>query len=251
MAHVALDADGVDPPVDPRRRLRDRLAPAPVPNSPERVGRYLDDHGIWGTFLFRAGFFDVYGSWWFALITTLLFVSLAACLFPRTRAMVRALRQRPVQARELDAFRHHAELRVDHGPDLVAADAASYLRRKRFRVSRQDHGVAAEKGVLREVGSLLFHWAFFLLLVGVIVGKGTGFTGRAVVTEGETWIDARANYDGEIRTGRYFGERTRDLGSSCWTSTTATDGTDCRSTSSLASGSVTGADRRLGWRRSV
>jgi cytochrome c biogenesis protein len=183
-----------------------------IPNSPERVGRYLDDHGVWGTFLFRAGFFDVYGSWWFALITTLLFVSLAACLFPRTRAMLRALRQRPVQARELDAFRHHAELRVDHGPDVVAADAARFLRRKRFRVSRQDDGVAAEKGVLREVGSLLFHWAFFLLLVGVIAGKGTGFTGRAVVTEGETWIDARANYDGEIRTGRYFGGAHTGLG---------------------------------------
>jgi cytochrome c biogenesis protein len=175
-----------------------------IPNSPERVGRYLDDHGAWGTFLFRAGFFDVYGSWWFALITTLLFVSLAACLFPRTRALLRALRQRPVQARELDGFRHHAELRVAADPGAVAAGAVRFLRRNRFRVSRQGDGVAAEKGVLREIGSLLFHWAFFLLLVGVIVGKGTGFTGRAVVTEGETWVDARLNYAGQIRTGRYF-----------------------------------------------
>lgn len=176
-----------------------------IPNSPERVSRYLNDHEVLGTLFLRAGFFDVYGSWWFVLITTLLFVSLAACLFPRTRALVRAMRQRPVQARELDAFRHHAEVRVSAGADEVAAGAARYLRRKRFRVSREGDGVAAEKGVLREVGSLLFHWAFFLLLLGVIVGKGTGFTGRAVVTEGETWIDARANYDGQIRTGRYFG----------------------------------------------
>jgi cytochrome c biogenesis protein len=175
-----------------------------IPNSPERVGRYLDDHGAWGTFLFRTGFLDVYGSWWFALITTLLFVSLAACLFPRTRALLRALRQRPVQARELDGFRHHAELRVGADPGEVAAGAARFLRRKRFRVSRQGDGVAAEKGVLREIGSLLFHWAFFLLLVGVIVGKGTGFTGRAVITEGETWVEARLNYAGQIRTGRYF-----------------------------------------------
>ena len=66
--------------------------------------------------------------------------------------------------------------------------------------------------MLREVGSLLFHWAFFLLLVGVIVGKGTGFTGRAVVTEGETLVDARANYAGQIRTGRYFGGGFTGLG---------------------------------------
>jgi cytochrome c biogenesis protein len=174
-----------------------------IPNSPERVGRYLDDHGFWGPMFFRAGFFDVYGSWWFVLITTLLFVSLAACLFPRTRAMVRAMRQRPVQAKELDGFRHHAEVRVGTGPDEAASNAARYLRRKRFRVAREGPGVAAEKGALRELGSLLFHWAFFLLVVGVIVGKGTGFTGRAVVTEGESFVDARYNYAGQIRVGRY------------------------------------------------
>src|ERR687897_3515131 len=116
-----------------------------IPNSPERVGRDLDDHGVWGSFLFRAGFFDVYGSWWFALITTLLFVSLAACLFPRTRALLRALRQRTGQARELDGFRHHAELRVGADPGDVATPAARYLRRKRFRISREGPGIAAEK----------------------------------------------------------------------------------------------------------
>jgi cytochrome c biogenesis protein len=176
-----------------------------IPNSPERVGRYLEDHGFWGPLFFRAGFFDVYGSWWFVLITTLLFVSLAACLFPRTRALLRGMRQRPVHARELDGLRHHADVRVSRPPDEVASAAERLLRRKRYRVAREGTGVAAEKGALREAGSLLFHWAFFLLLVGVIVGKGTGFVGRAVVTEGETFVDALPNYSGQIRTGRYFG----------------------------------------------
>ena len=175
-----------------------------IPNSPQRVGQYLDGHGFWGPLFFRAGFFDVYGSWWFVLITTLLFVSLAACLLPRTRALLRAARQRPVQARELDGFRHHVRLSGGATPDDVADGAERLLRRRRFRVARDGAGVAGEKGVLREAGSLLFHWAFFLLLVGVMVGKGTGFTGRAVVTEGDTWIDAVPNYQGELRTGRYF-----------------------------------------------
>jgi cytochrome c biogenesis protein len=174
------------------------------PNSPERVARYVDDHAFWGSLFLRAGFFDVYGSWWFVLITTLLFVSLAACLFPRTRALLRTIRQRPVQARELDGFPQHAEVRVPTPPEQAASAAERLLRRRRFRVARQGAAVAAEKGSLREVGSLLFHWAFFLLLVGVIVGKGTGFTGRAVVTEGDTFVDAELNYAGELRTGRYF-----------------------------------------------
>ena len=83
-----------------------------IPNSPDRVARYLTDHPVVGELFWRLGLFDVFGSWWFALITILLFVSLIACLVPRSRAMVRALRQRPVQARELDGFRHVAVLTV-------------------------------------------------------------------------------------------------------------------------------------------
>jgi len=177
-----------------------------IPNSPTRVGRYLNDHEFWGTLFLRAGFFDVYGSWWFVLITTLLFVSLGACLLPRTRATLRALRQPPVQARELDAFPQHAEVGRSLEPEAAAAEAERLLRRRGFRVRRDGAAVAAEKGLLRETGSLLFHWAFVLLLAGVILGKGTGFSGFAVVTEGETWVDARPNYDGRIRVGRYFGE---------------------------------------------
>src|SRR5919204_94257 len=33
-----------------------------IPNSPQRVGQYLDGHGFWGPLFFRAGFFDVFGS---------------------------------------------------------------------------------------------------------------------------------------------------------------------------------------------
>ena len=44
--------------------------------------------------------------------------------------------------------------------------------------------MAAEKGSLREIGSLAFHWAFLLLLVAVIVGKGTGYVGHATIVEG-------------------------------------------------------------------
>ncbi len=184
------------------------------PNSPDRVLQYQREHGLWGTFLGRAGLFDVFGSWWFVLITTLLFISLVACLVPRTRATWRAVRQRPIQAREIDAFKHYAEREVPASPEAAAASSRRVLRRRGFRVASApvsdtaagggSLAVAAEKGAAREVGSLLFHWAFILLLVGVVYGKGTGYTGYAVITEGETWIDARANYDGQIRPGRFF-----------------------------------------------
>lgn len=176
-----------------------------LPNSPGRVRQFLADHELLGELYLRAGLFDVFGSWWFVLITTLLFVSLVACLLPRTRAAVRAIRQRPLQARELDAFPLFRELHVAAEPEAAAAAAGKVLRRRGFRVAREGTAVAAEKGLLREVGSLAFHWAFILLLAGVVVGKGTGYAGLAVLYEGEAWVDAQANYDGRVRTGRFFG----------------------------------------------
>ncbi len=177
-----------------------------VPVSPERVTRYLVDHRFWGEVFWRAGLFDVFGSWWFTLLVALLFTSLVACLLPRTRAHVRAMRARPVQARELDGFRHHRVVRVTASASDAADAAGRVLRRRRWRVVRGEDGfaLAAEKGLLREAGSLVFHWAFVLLLIGVVLGKGTGWSGRATIPEGEVWTDAALNYDpGTLRAGRF------------------------------------------------
>ena len=176
-----------------------------IPNSPRAVAEYLVEHGWVGRFYLRAGLFDVYGSWWFNLLLGLLVVSLVACLLPRSRAHLRAIRQRPVQARELDAFPHYREVDVAAAPADAAAAARGVLRRRGYRVATEGPSVAAEKGALREVGSLVFHWAFLILLLGAVIGKGTGYSGRATIVEQETWTDAAINYDPvSLRTGRYF-----------------------------------------------
>jgi cytochrome c biogenesis protein len=46
-----------------------------------------------------------------------------------------------------------------------------------------------------EVASIVFHFSFFILLVGVVFGKAAGFVGNAAVVEGDSFVEARANYD--------------------------------------------------------
>jgi cytochrome c biogenesis protein len=180
--------------------------------SPLRVASMFRDHPLRARIYDALGLFHVYGSLWFTLLYSLLLVSLAACLFPRTRALVRNVLSRPQPARELESMRHYAARSVAAPPSSVIASSRRILKRRLFRVSARDGTVAADKGLAREAGSLLFHWSFFLVLLGIVYGKGTGFTGQAVVTEGGTWVEAHANYDGNIREGKFFDEHHAGIG---------------------------------------
>ncbi|MGH2709873.1 MAG: cytochrome c biogenesis protein ResB [Actinomycetota bacterium] len=172
---------------------------------PAVVRLYLD-HPLLAQVYEALGLFDVYGSWWFTTCYALLLISLASCLIPRTRALRRGLGLRPQPMRELEGMRHFTETTVPHSPDRVIERARGVLKRRRFRVSPVEPGLAAEKGGTRESGSLLFHWSLFLLLVGAVYGKGFGLIGLATVVEGQTWTEAHAAYDVPPREGRFFRE---------------------------------------------
>lgn len=160
----------------------------------------------------RLGFFDVYGSWWFAALTVALFVSLTGCLLPRWRAFARAARRPPDAGRNLDRLSNRAV--IETGLDTTAAlDAADrVLRRRRYRRRRIDAAatdsgdtrIAAERGHAREGGSLIFHSAFYLLLAGAVIGQAYGFTGQINLPEGSGFADTRIAYD-LAEPGRYFG----------------------------------------------
>lgn len=175
-------------------------------SSPQRVAELTRDHPLLGRIAEALGLFDVFGSWWFTLIYVLVMVSLASCLIPRSRGFVRNLRRERTPVGELEGMRHFARVTVARPPEAVLQHARSLLRRRRFRVVAQNGVLSGEKGLLRDVGSLVFHASFFLLLAGVVIGKGFGLSGQATVIEGETWVEAHANYDFPPREGRFFSE---------------------------------------------
>jgi cytochrome c biogenesis protein len=180
--------------------------------SPLRVESMFRDHPLRARIYDALGLFHVYGSLWFTLIYSLLLLSLAACLVPRTRAMIRNVIARPQPARELETMRHFAVRTVVAPPAEVVSSSRRVLKRRLFRVNVADGAIAADKGLAREAGSLLFHWSFFLVLIGILYGKGTGFTGQAVVAEGQTWVEAHANYDGNIHEGAFFNDQHTGVG---------------------------------------
>jgi cytochrome c biogenesis protein len=152
-----------------------------------KVGDYLTAHPLIGPWLDRLQAFNVFGSFWFTAIYTLLFVSLVGCLTPRMIEHARSTRATPVPApRNLARLPKHATVTVVGDPDQLAATMADRLRgwRKVIRSGDAIDGaieISAEKGYLREFGNLVFHFALVGLLVAVAAGKLFGYEGNVVV----------------------------------------------------------------------
>ena len=120
-----------------------------IPQNPRAVMGYVLGHPVTAPWFARLGLFDVFGSWFFIAIATLMYVSIGAGLVVRVPAAWRRSQQPALRTR----------------------------------------------GLWAEWSSIVFHAAFFLLLVGVVYGKAAGFVGNRAIVEGDTFVEARANYD--------------------------------------------------------
>lgn len=166
--------------------------------NPMKVRDYLATHGAVGTWLDRFRFFDVYSSPWFSAIYLLLFISLIGCVLPRTIEHARAIgKEPPLTPRNLD--RMEGFERLSSG-DLDKAEA--WLRKRHFRVRRDENSISAEKGYSRESGNLLFHLSLILILLAVGIGSLLGSKGEAIVNVGERFINTPTSYD-SLSFGKY------------------------------------------------
>lgn len=166
------------------------------PTNPFGVAQYQLDHPDAGPWLERLGFFDVFGSPWFAAIYLLLFISLIGCILPRCRAYYDALRAEPgALPRRFSRFPDHAAGPLETSADQVLDAATAHLRQAGYRVRREPSGISAEKGYLREAGNLVFHLSLIAVLVGLAWGSLFGYRGTAIVVEGKAFSNTLTQYD--------------------------------------------------------
>ena len=177
------------------------LAIAAVPGSvypqrsadPNGVRVFYDNQPELAAVLDSLQLFDVYTSVWFSAIYILLFVSLVGCVLPRTKIHFRALLAKPVTTpQNLKRMPEHREATGD--PELVER-AFQVLKKRGFRVEKQNNSVSAEKGYLKETGNLLFHYALVAVLIAIGLGGGYSFSGQRVLVEGDTFVNNLASYD--------------------------------------------------------
>lgn len=189
------------------------LAVAAVPGSlfpqrsvnPSLVTQYLKGHPGYGPWLDRLQFFDVFSSTWFSAIYLLLFISLAGCVIPRARAHWKTMRSVPPRTpRRLSRLSEYGTLELPEHLGISAEqafrDAARLLKRRRYRIGLYDAdsgrpSVAAERGLLKEAGNLLFHTSLIGVLVFVAIGGLFGYRGQKILVEGDTFVNTLISYD--------------------------------------------------------
>ena len=187
------------------------LALASVPGSmlpqqgsnPSGVQQYYTSHPDLAPWLDRLGLFNVFAAPWFAAIYLLLFASLVGCVVPRTFRLAGSTRTLPPRApRHLARLPRSAEYTTALPPQEAVEVAARVLSGRGFRLRRPDDAdssqdwVSAEKGYLRELGNLVFHFSLVGLLVAIAVGKLVGYEGSVIVNVGSQFCSTSpASYD--------------------------------------------------------
>lgn len=168
--------------------------------APSKVAEFKARNRLWGEIFERLHLFEVFTSWWFLTLVALLMFVTAACLIPRTSsalAQFRRFRRAPAPGR-LPGLSTATEIASKKDVVETTRISRSVLRQRRWRCTpvNDERQWLAEKGLAREVGSVLFHWSFFLVVMAAALTITTKFEGSAVIVEGASWTEGGpVNFD--------------------------------------------------------
>ena len=185
------------------------LAVAAIPGSlfpqrsqnPIQVKQFFAENPETAIWLDRLSLFNVFSSPWFSAIYLLLFISLIGCVLPRSIEHIKAIGAKPpLTPKYLDRMEFYTEIKKI---DLDKVE--KFLRKKHFRIRRDENSISAEKGYARETGNLLFHLSLVLILLAVGVGSLLGSRGDAIVNVGDRFINTPTSYD-ILSFGKYQAE---------------------------------------------
>ncbi len=181
---------------------------------PQRVSNWQGIHPRLTPWFERLELFDVYSSPWFSAVYILLLVSLVGCVVPRLGVYARNLGRSPALPpaglEQLDSLRT-----ADAWPrsnSSVSGEVVRLLRRRGYRIERTGHDLVADRGRLREAGNLLFHASVLIVLAGFAYGKLYGFTGAAVVVQGQSFSNTPSQYDNFVGGARFDAADLRPFG---------------------------------------
>jgi cytochrome c biogenesis protein len=138
----------------------------------------------WGPWILNLKIDNIYHSWYYVSLLSLLCVNALSCVYRRFPVTIRSLfRERVSVSRDfLKKQREYREIEIPHSK-VPAASVPSVitetLATRHYKVQSQPEGkdvaLFAHKGVLGRIGSHVAHLSVIVILAGGLLGSLTGF----------------------------------------------------------------------------
>jgi len=170
-------------------------------------GQYIHQ---WGRLLSRIllplGVTHVFTTPWFYLLLGLLSLNILVCAVLKLwKKMDNALKFRFLpSSQELSQFKHSFSFKTSGNEAAVKDALQGYLKKGSYAFSAQESAgavqIAASRGKLKEIGSLLFHVSIVIIFIGGLVAKLGGYSYLSELSNGASAVvrerDFRVKSDG-------------------------------------------------------
>jgi cytochrome c biogenesis protein len=164
---------------------------------------------------------DVYHSWWYIALLSLLAFNLVACNISRIKPMINSLfrYQQFLDAKQVMKFKLNHSLHLSGDLERVRNQVIGTLSGQGYQVwsetGEDSVKIGAQKGRFYTLGSFITHLSFVIILLGALYGGLFGYKGYINATVGSTFslnqipgiTISRITNDFAIRVDKFWLER--------------------------------------------
>jgi len=130
---------------------------------------YEDWYGLPGKIFYQLGFHELYSSWWYMILISLIGISLVICSIDRVVPLHRALKMQKPKRHEtfLNRQRLYSESRNISSEERK--QVIQNLKRQRYKVLDEDGHILAEKGRFSRWGPYVNHIGLIIILIASLL----------------------------------------------------------------------------------
>ncbi|MBA4603840.1 cytochrome c biogenesis protein ResB [Thermoactinomyces mirandus] len=141
-----------------------------VPSS-DPASYYEKHYGIWGKLYHSFGFSDMYSSWWFVLLVSMIGISLVICSLDRVIPLYKALKNQQV-VKNVEFIQRqrisHSERIPGEEKEQKIDQIARELSKRFYHIRRENGALLAEKGRISRWGPYINHIGLIIFLLGLL-----------------------------------------------------------------------------------
>lgn len=155
-----------------------------IPKAVDPLQYYAEQYGITGYYYALLGLHQMYSSWWYVSLLSMLGISLIVCSIDRAVPLYRALKRQRVRRHPSFLKRQKIQGReVVTDPQFILQKGKESLRQLNYQVREESGAIVGEKGRFSRWGPYVNHIGLIIFLAGTLLRILPGFQ-----IDAEVWV---------------------------------------------------------------